>query len=123
MSVLKGCVIGFGKLGLLHLSQFQSIQGIEIKYICEENDVICKALTNIFDDVEVVSDYKKIDINNLNFVIITTPSSTHFEIIKFFLSKKIHVFSEKPLVTNFNDSLSLKKLSLENKTILFTGYM
>lgn len=123
MSVLKGCVIGFGKLGLLHLSQFQSIQDIEIKYICEENDVICKGLTKIFNDVEVVRDYKKIDINNLNFVIITTPSSTHFEIIKFFLSKKIHVFSEKPLVTNFNDSLSLKRLSLENKTILFTGYM
>jgi predicted dehydrogenase len=123
MNVLKGCVIGFGKLGLLHLSQFQSTKDVEIKYICEENHIICKGLKKIFNNIEVINDYKKVDINNLDFVVVTTPSSTHFEIIKFFISKKIHVFSEKPLVTNYADSLILKKLSLDNKIILFTGYM
>ena len=36
MTVYKGCIIGFGKLGL-HLSQFSAFKEIKINFICEQN--------------------------------------------------------------------------------------
>ena len=50
MNLIKGAVIGFGKLGLLHLSQFQSFKNIQIKYICEYNDFIKKNLEKLFSN-------------------------------------------------------------------------
>ena len=42
MTVYKGCIIGFGKLGLLHLSQFSAFKEIKINFICEQNNFIKK---------------------------------------------------------------------------------
>jgi predicted dehydrogenase len=122
-NVLNGAIIGFGKLGLLHLSQFQSFKNINIKYICEYDDFVKKNLDNVFRDIKIYKDYKQIPLNNLNFVVVTTPTDQHFDIISFFLKKKVSVFSEKPLVTTYKDALTLKDLSIKNKTCLFTGYM
>ena len=44
MTVYKGCIIGFGKLGLLHLSQFSAFKEIKINFICEQNNFIKKTL-------------------------------------------------------------------------------
>lgn len=123
MNVFNGAVIGFGKLGLLHLSQFQSYDNIKIRYICEQNDFIKKNLESFFSDLKIVKDFKKIPLNNLDFVVVTTPTALHYKIINYFLKNKISVFSEKPLVTSYKEALRLKKLSIKNKTNLFTGYM
>ena len=40
-SKLKGAIIGFGKLGLLHLSQFNSHPDAEIVAICENDKILC----------------------------------------------------------------------------------
>lgn len=123
MNVLNGAIIGFGKLGLLHLSQFQSFQNINIKYICEYDEFVKKNLDNLFSDIKIYKNYKQIPLNNLNFVVVTTPTDQHFDIISFFLENKIPVFSEKPLVGSYKDALTLKNLAIKNKTCLFTGYM
>ena len=46
--ILKGAIIGFGKLGLLHLSQFNSHSGAEIVAICENDKILCKILKKKF---------------------------------------------------------------------------
>lgn len=123
MTVYKGCIIGFGKLGLLHLSQFSAFKEVKINFICEQNNFIKKNLNSFFNNIEIVNDYKKIPTNEIDFVVVTTPTSQHYEIIKYFLKKKISVFTEKPMVSTYKHALELRNLSLKNKILLFTGYM
>ena len=65
MTVYKGCIIGFGKLGLLHLSQFSAFKEIKINFICEQNNFIKKNLNSFFNNIEIVNDYKKIPTSEL----------------------------------------------------------
>lgn len=54
---------------------------------------------------------------------ICTPVSTHFSICKKLLSKKKHVFCEKPTVSLNDDLESLYRIASENGVILYTDYI
>lgn len=123
MSVIKGAIIGFGKLGLLHLAQFEALENSKILYICETDKVISNILKKNFENIQIISDYEKIKLEEIDFVAVTTPSHSHHSIAKYFLQKKKTVFCEKPLCTSFADAEDLRNISLENHTMLFTGYM
>jgi len=123
MHIINGCVIGFGKLGLLQLSQFSALPGVKIDYICETNKTVLTGLSQMFNSIKIVDHYTKIPLKNLDFVIVTAPSGLHFEIIKYFLNNGIPVFSEKPLTSKYQDALILKKIAESKKVLLFTGYM
>lgn len=56
-------------------------------------------------------------------VFICTPVSTHFSICKKFLSKKKHVFCEKPTVSLNDDLEMLYRIASENGVILYTDYI
>ena len=120
---LRTAIIGFGKLGLLHLSQFSSHPNVEVVCICENEKIMNKILIKNMDTLKVISDYKELINLNLDFVSVCTPTGAHYEIIRFFLENKIPVFSEKPLASNYEDAKFLQDLSKKNKTLLFVGYM
>jgi predicted dehydrogenase len=122
-SKLKGAIIGFGKLGLLHLAQFNSHPDVEIVAICENEKILCNIIKKNFTDFLVTDDYKELIKENLDFVAVCTPTDKHFEIIEFFLHNKLPVFSEKPLARNLDEAVILQKLSNINNTLLYAGYM
>ena len=48
-------------------------------------------------NVDVYSDYRQMMDNvELDFVVISTPSDSHSEIIDYAIKKKLHIFTEKP---------------------------
>lgn len=53
-------------------------------------------------------------LGKVDLVYVSTPPSTHFEIIKFFLENGIFVISEKPLVTDIKELEELSKLMNNN---------
>lgn len=119
----KTVIVGFGKLGLLHLSQFLAHPDVEVIGICENEKIMNKILGKNFKDLKIFSNYKDLVDLNLDFVTICTPTGSHFEMIKFFLENEIPVFSEKPLAANYKEAQDLKNLSHQKKTLLFVGYM
>ena len=52
---------------------------------------------------------------------VLTPAESHFEICKWLLKKKIHVFVEKPATTSSKDTLDLAMLADEQKRIFMVG--
>lgn len=56
---------------------------------------------------------------NIDWVIISSSNSSHFEIAKDFLSRGINVFCEKPLTLNFSDSVHLYRLADEHNCRLY----
>jgi predicted dehydrogenase len=56
--------------------------------------------------------------DGINFVVITTHNTSHYEIAKAFLMAGIHIASDKPVTTEEKDALELQKLAKE-KNLLF----
>lgn len=60
---------------------------------------------------------------NIDGVIIATPSSTHFKIAKEFLERGFNVLIEKPLTTNYKDALKLSEIAKKNKNVVMVGHI
>jgi hypothetical protein len=78
-------------------------------------------LANIKFIADSKSGYKKFDINNISWIFVLTNIDTHYEIVKFFLRKKKNVFCEKPLTTNFFDTIKLYNYSKRKKISLYVN--
>jgi len=116
-ATLRVGIIGLGKIGRIHLSNLNRIEGVEIVAVAEPNEAnrrgidqkiqLCKSWSELVMD-------KTIDA-----VIITLPHSLHAECAEFALRHDKHVFLEKPLATTFEDALQLVKTSQDTgKTLM-----
>ena len=94
--MLRGGFIGFGRMGITHFSILNTHPSVKIVAVCDQS----KTMLNIFKkyvDVEVYADYQKmIDEAELDFVVISTPTDSHSEIIKVAIDNNLHTFVEKP---------------------------
>ena len=92
-------VIGCGKWGKVIIKELDKISNIKFIYNSK-------------------NDYTKIS-DNIDWIFILTPDKNHFKITKHFLKKKINVFCEKPLTTQFKKADYLINLSKKLKTNLY----
>ena len=92
-------VIGCGKWGTKVINELKSIANIKFIYNSKDN-------YKIFEP-------------NIDWVFVLTPDKTHYEIVKFFINKKINVFCEKPLALNTQHIKNLLSLSKKFKTKLY----
>jgi len=89
-----------------------------------KNDIIICDLSfpekSRYQNYDAINDYKQL---HCDYVFITTPTSTHFDISKYFLEKKINVFCEKPLTTSTFEAEVLYDIAIKNKIKLFTDWI
>lgn len=70
--------------------------------------------------MKVVSDIKEV-INEIDAAFIVTPTSTHFELVKYLLENNKHVFCEKPVCSNDQEAADLKKIAAGKNVIVQVG--
>ena len=108
-------VIGLGKMGKNHLNILSLLNSVEVKFVSDlDNNNNRKFLfaKNPF------SLLKEVDA-----VIIATPTSTHFDIIKKIGNKVKNIFVEKPLAQNFSEAKKIISLVKKNKINLRVGFI
>jgi predicted dehydrogenase len=109
-------IIGLGSWGKNYLRIFSSHNKTKIIKICDKK-------TNQSYKFNFTSNYRNIlNDKSIEAVIISTGASTHYNLCKAALENKKHVLIEKPLTTNYNQALKLKKLSERNKKVLMIGH-
>lgn len=114
-------LIGLGKMGVSHLSILNANTNVTVVGLADTSKFVIKSFSEL-TDFDVYDDYKEmIEITHPEAVIISTPSSIHYEIAKYVLQKRINVFIEKPLALSYNKSKELVELS-QNKIITQVGY-
>ncbi|MCF7907958.1 MAG: Gfo/Idh/MocA family oxidoreductase [Candidatus Omnitrophica bacterium] len=116
--MLKVGVIGIGKLGSIHLRIYKEIKGIANIYLVDTNETTLKNNNNC----PSFKDYKELK-DKVDLVSIATPTTSHFEIAKFFLNHRIPVLVEKPLTQNLKEAEELVNLSRKMRTLLFVGHV
>lgn len=116
--MLRVGIIGIGKLGSIHLRIYKELKEIDRIYLA---DTQAQALTP-HQQCQYSKDYRSLKCK-VDLVSIATPTSTHFEIAKFFLINKIPVLVEKPLTQNLKEAEKLITIAKKNKTLLFVGHV
>ncbi len=73
--MLKGGFIGFGRMGITHFSILNSHDSVKIVSVCDSSKTLMNILGK-YTDIITYSDYNEmIDKEELDFVVISTPSA------------------------------------------------
>ena len=80
---------------------------------------VLKKISKIKSIIRSKDNYKRINIDKIDWVFILTPNETHYKIASYFIKKKINVFCEKPLTVKKKQAETLINLSKKNKTKLY----
>ena len=69
-----------------------------------------------------LTDYKKIPLDEIDFVVLCSDTKRNIKAAKYFTSKKIPIFIEKPISYSYKSFKNLKKFEKTN-TICFCDYL
>ncbi len=119
---LKVCLIGYGYWGPKLARNFQNSNFFNLVSVSDKSKANLLKAKKDFPLVKTSTDFKKLIINNIDLVVIATPTGTHFKISKFALEKKKHILVEKPISLSSTDVIKLQKISKKNKKLIFVDY-
>ena len=117
-------IIGVGYWGPNLVRNFDSVGECEVVAIC---DLDPNNISNIKARYPHIKDYSDVDqmieSNQLDGVVIATPTATHFHLAEKALNAGLHVFVEKPLTVASAESEELIALAEKNGLVLFVGHI
>lgn len=114
-------LIGIGKWGQNYLHAADTLDKVEIKYICAHSQKTLKHLPNTY--IKTTSIYDLLKDNQIDGFIIATPAVTHFTIAKQLLSFKKNFLIEKPLALTYKQALELQKIWQTQKTKVLVAHL
>lgn len=127
---MRIAVIGLGDIArkayLPVLSQLSNnnpntLQNVELIF-CSRNTNTLQHLSQQYRVKTLFQDYRKLNKNNVDAVMIHSNTSSHPEIAHYFLQQGIATFVDKPLADNAADCEKLFELAVQNNTALYLGF-
>tara|TARA_X000001036_G_C20656332_1_gene797144 strand:- start:762 stop:1811 length:1050 start_codon:yes stop_codon:yes gene_type:complete len=114
-------IIGLGNMGRKHLRVLSNFRDINKIYIFDNN----KKAINLIDKKPFIILSQNIQqvIDNVDYIFIVTPTSTHFDLIKRCLGKIKNIFVEKPICDNSYNSKKILELSKIYNTKISVGFI
>ncbi|MBA4312548.1 MAG: oxidoreductase [Chlorobiaceae bacterium] len=114
-------VIGVGHLGSLHAKMLAKISSADLVGIYDADRVRAEKIageynTKIFTSIDDL-------LNNVKAVCIATPTTSHFEIAREAIDKRVHLFIEKPITHTTEEAEILVKEAEENKVKIQVGHI
>lgn len=108
-------VIGCGRFGKNHIKTINNMSGVEVAAICTSNEENAKLVKNT--KVQVFKEYSDMIVNahSLDFVIIASPPSTHYNVMDCCISVLKPFIVEKPFCTNYLQTKDMVSQLLKSK--------
>ena len=119
--MIKVGIVGVGHLGEIHLKLILPSINFDLIGFYETNQVKSDLISKKYQ----VKSFKSLEdlSENVQAVIISTPTIHHHEIATFFLKNNIHVFIEKPITTNVKEANELVQLAKDNNLVGQVGHV
>ena len=115
-------LVGLGKMGLSHLSMFNTHPDVEIAGICDATGYLLTVLGK-YTGLPTFADFGvMLDTAELDAVVIATPTHLHALMVRKALDRGLHVFCEKPLCLDPIDSAGLTALADDKRLVTQVGY-
>jgi predicted dehydrogenase len=118
---LRVSILGIGKMGKNHLRVLSMLKGVVVAKIFDFNEDELKSLSEQYD-VPYTLDAKEA-LEDVDAVIIVTPTSTHFDYFKLCVGKVTNVFIEKPLAESYAEAQEIKALANANGMFVQCGFI
>lgn len=120
--MLKGAIIGLGKMGISHASIVSAHPNVEMVAVCDTSSLILDAFKK-YTKVKTYTDYNKLlNEEKLDFIVVALPTKFHYPVAKIALENNIHVFCEKPLVLKTEEGEDLVRIANGKGLINQVGY-
>ncbi len=121
MRQLRMAVIGVGSLGQHHAGKLANFSDVDLVGVVDPNEkfgreVAKRVGTRWFPNADTLPE-------NLDGVIIATPTVYHLQTARDFLESGVATFVEKPLATNVADAELLHQLAIANDAVLQVGHI
>ena len=121
MNDINLAIVGFGRIGKIHAANIIASENTNLRIIIDPILDVNNNFTSIG-----ISQSKEIDdlysVDNIDGVIICSPSQYHIEQIKKISQKTKNIFCEKPLGLSVSDILEVKSLVTNDKLNLHVGF-
>lgn len=120
--MVKGGIIGLGKMGISHAAIVSPHKDVELVAVCDTSSLILEGFKK-FTKARVYDDYRKmIDSESLDFVVVATPTKLHYPMVRYALEKGLHTFCEKPFSLTLKEGEEMTALALRKNLINQVGY-
>jgi predicted dehydrogenase len=119
--ILKSAVIGYGYWGANISRVISQNEHFSLDLICDLNQHSLNKALRPHPHCRVVGDFRKIA-DEIEVIAIATPTSSHYELAKYFLEKKKHVLVAKPLSKTLHEAEYLYQLAKSVGRVLFVDH-
>lgn len=117
----KTGIIGMGTISKYYLNGLNASNYLDLCAICDINENFLSR--PLFLNYPFYKDYKKmINDEKLQYLIVSTPPKTHYEICLYALEHDVNVIVEKPGVLNINEYAQLMNFALEHNLLFEVSY-
>lgn len=117
-------VIGCGLWGPNHVRNFSALPGSEVVAIADTNPDRLRALEAQYKSLVTFQDYTKLlAYDQLDAVVVATPTGTHAPIVRDALLAGRHVLCEKPLCERAEEGEELAELAERRSLLLMVGHV
>lgn len=121
--MLRGGIIGFGRMGLTHFSILNNHPEVQFVAIADSSSFMLKNIRD-YMGLETFKDYRKmINKMDLDFVIVATPTIAHAENVKYSIENGLHVFVEKPFALNPEQGREILEMLKGRDLVNQVGYV
>jgi scyllo-inositol 2-dehydrogenase (NADP+) len=115
-------VVGLGKMGLSHLSIFRAHPDVDLVAVCDSTGYVLDVLGK-YTGLRTYKDLAAmLAAEQLDAVVIATPSHLHAPMVRTALEAGVHVFCEKPFTLDDADGEALTALARERNLVTQVGY-
>ncbi|CAH0999529.1 Inositol 2-dehydrogenase/D-chiro-inositol 3-dehydrogenase [Neolewinella maritima] len=122
MNTLRAGIIGLGKMGLSHAAIVGAQPHVDLVAICDTSAIVTNAFKK-YGRATIYSNHRKmLRRENLDFVVIATPTKLHYEMVREALERGVHVFCEKPFSLNSAEGQELVQLAQRKGLVNQLGY-
>jgi predicted dehydrogenase len=123
MKMIKLALIGCGKWGKNYLKTLTSMEGCELKWVCDLDPRRLEEASSAFSQIRCTENKEDIlNDSTVQGVIIATTPESHYILAKEFINKGKAVLVEKPVTIRLKDSIELINLAAAQNTMLMAGY-
>jgi len=120
--MIRVAVVGLGKMGMSHLSIIRALAGVEVAAICDSSGIVLEVLGK-YTGLKTYTDLEKmLQAENLDAVVIATPTRLHASMVRKALEHGVAVFCEKPFSLSSAESIELAALATSKGLVSQVGY-
>lgn len=124
MSLLRIAVIGAGHWGPNLIRNFHNKLTSEVAWVVDRDAARLEQVRSRFPDVRLSSDAQSAFADPaVDGVVVATPTSTHFALVKAALEAGKHVLVEKPIAADAREAAELSLLAERTKRVLLVGHV